>query len=349
VRRPAHTTVVLFAWLAAAHAQAATIVIVRPASGSPEVTETVSRLHGELLSLGLDVAFAARPAGPPPDPSSDPRARLEAIAAARDADAVIDMVAAPRPAAVDIYVLDRQTRRSELSRVALEGPAEDAPARLAIRTIEVLRSSLLEHEIELAARARSRPGDVQAAPVVSAAPAPSPPPGAAGRVALEAGAGILTGVDGLGAALLPTVRVGWAAWPGLVLHATLAGLGSRPTLTAAAGSARVAQQFGLVGICACAPSSRRLQLYAGLAAGALRTTIDGEATAPAAAHAVTRWSFLLDGSIGARLHLPGRSFVTLAAHVQVAEPYVAVHIVDTQVATTGRPNLLFTLTVGTWL
>jgi hypothetical protein len=346
VRRPAHTSVFLLAWLAAAQAQAATIVIVRPAGASVEVTETVSRLHGELLSLGLDVAFAARPAGPPP--SSEPRARLEAIAAAHDADAVIDLITSPRPAAVDLYVLDRQTRRSELSHVALDAPAEDAPARLAIRTIEALRSSLLEHEIDLAARARSDPGGARVAPVV-VAPAPPPPPGPPPRVELEAGAAILTGADGVGPALVPTVRVGWAAWPRLVLQATLAGLGTHPTLTAAAGSGRVAQQFGLVGICACAPSPRRLQLYVAVAAGALRTTIDGEADAPAAAHTVERWSFLLDGSAGARVRLPGRSFVTLAAHVQVAEPYVAVHIADTQVATSGRPNLLLTLTVGAWL
>ena len=81
----------------------------------------------------------------------------------------------------------------------------------------------------------------------------------------------------------------------------------------------------------------------------LRTAIDGEADAPAEAHVVERWSFLLDGSVGARVRLPGRTFFTLALHVHVAAPYVAVHIADTVVATTGRPNLLLTLTVGAWL
>ena len=41
--------------------------------------------------------------------------------------------------------------------------------------------------------------------------------------------------------------------------------------------------------------------------------------------------------------------VTFAAHVQLAEPYVAIHVLDTVVATTGRPNLLLTLTLGAWL
>ena len=43
-------------------------------------------------------------------------------------------------------------------------------------------------------------------------------------------------------------------------------------------------------------------------------------------------------ALGARLSLPGRYHLTLAAHVQVAEPYIAIHFVDTLVATSGRPN-----------
>ena len=338
------TFVLLFVLLGAARVQATTIIIVRPAGASPELTETVSRLHGELLSLGLDVAFAERAAGSAPRPA-DPRARLEPIATARDADAVIEIGAEIDAATVDIYVLDRRTRRSEVSRVALESSAEDDPARLAIRTIEVLRSHLVE--IDLAARARPGPIDVRAAP--AAAPETPAPAAAADRVALEAGAVVLTGVDGVGPALLPTVRVGWATRSGLVLHAAVAGFGSRPTLTAPAGSARVAQQFGLLGLSTGAPSMQRIRLYAALAAGVLRTAIDGQADAPAEAHVVERWSFLLDGSAGARVRLPGQTFFTLALHVQIAAPYVAVHIADTLVATTGRPNLLLTLTVGAWL
>jgi hypothetical protein len=58
---------------------------------------------------------------------------------------------------------------------------------------------------------------------------------------------------------------------------------------------------------------------------------------------------LIDVSLGAGLRLYGRSYVTLAAHAQVADPYVAIHIVDTVGATSGHPNLLLTLTVGAWL
>jgi hypothetical protein len=47
--------------------------------------------------------------------------------------------------------------------------------------------------------------------------------------------------------------------------------------------------------------------------------------------------------------LPDRFTLSLALHAQLAEPYLAVRFVDTQVATSARPNLLLTLTVGAWL
>jgi hypothetical protein len=126
-------------------------------------------------------------------------------------------------------------------------------------------------------------------------------------------------------------------------------MGSRPAVTAAAGSARVAQQYGTFGACICAPAAQPIGLALALAAGVLRTAVDGQADAPERAHAIARWSLLLDASVGARLRLPDRYYLTLAAHVQVAQPYVAIHFVDTLVATTGRPNLLVTVTAGAWL
>jgi hypothetical protein len=53
--------------------------------------------------------------------------------------------------------------------------------------------------------------------------------------------------------------------------------------------------------------------------------------------------------LGAGLRLGGRYYAALAVHVQVAAPYVAIHFVDEVVATSGRPNLILTLTVGAWL
>jgi hypothetical protein len=322
--------------LAAGRAQAATVVVVRPAGAAAELTETVSRLHGELLSLGLEVVFTDRgDATPPPT-----------------ADAVLDIVGDGTPAAVDISVFDRRRGTSEMSRVALEPGAPNAPGRLAIRAVEVLRSRLAE--IDLSARdLRSRDPRAPAAvapPPAVVAPAEAAPPGrVAPRFGFEAGAAVLTSLDGVGPALLPIARFGWTASPRLVLQATAAGLGSRPAVTTPAGSARVAQHYGMVGACFCAPAVQPIGPFATLAAGVLRTAVDGQADAPERAHLVARWSLLVEASVGARVRLPGRYFLATAAHVQLAEPYIAIHFIDTLVATSGRPNLLVSLTAGAWL
>jgi hypothetical protein len=326
-------------------AEAATVMIVHPASASPAMTETVSRLRGELLSLGVQVLVAERPAGPAAG-AVDPRAWLAPDAGGPAPDAVIDVVGDPAPAAVDIWIVERESRRGEVSRVALTPTGDGDPGQLAIRTVEVLRSSLLA--IELASRGQG------AAP---AAPQPAAVADSEGRIDasqarqfdLEAGATMLASLDGVGPSLMPIVRVGWAPRPWFMLQATLAGLGSRPEVATATASARVAQQYAMLGGCVCSSSPQRIGLHLALAAGVLRTAIDGQADPPSSGHFVERWSFVLDGSVGARLRLPGRYHLTMAAHLQVAEPYVAIYFMDSRVATTGRPNLLVSLTVGAWL
>ncbi|HEX7599084.1 MAG TPA: hypothetical protein VF518_12785, partial [Polyangia bacterium] len=135
----------------------------------------------------------------------------------------------------------------------------------------------------------------------------------------------------------------------LVIQASAAGWGSRSTVATPAGSARVAQQYALLGGRYRLRSMQRLQPFIGLAAGALRTAVAGQDGLSTGDHAAARWSGLIDVSVGTGLRLFGRWHLTLAAHAQLAEPYVAIHVVDRVGATSGRPNLGLTLTVGAWL
>ncbi len=153
----------------------------------------------------------------------------------------------------------------------------------------------------------------------------------------------------VGPLLLPLVRWDWAIPSWLVMQATVAGLGTRPTVATTAGDAQVAQQFGLLGACYRLRSDPQVWPFFGLSAGVLHTSVEGHADPPRRGHAPSEWSFLLDASVGAGLRASGRYYLTVAAHVQVAEPYVAIRFVDAVVATTGRPNLLLTLTLGAWL
>ena len=328
----------LLSWAAPVHA--ASVAIVAPSRPDPEWTETLTRLRGELLSLGFEVRMVPRAEDSDAD-GGDSRARLEGIAADGGIDAIIDIVGDVVPVAVDIWVVEQSPPRLEVSRVVREPNARNPSATLAIRAVEVLRSMLLANNMATSERkdesSAIEPQDEVEEPRVHRE-----------RFGVELGAAALIGLDGLDPALLPVVQLDWKARTSLVTHVAVAGLGSRPTISTTAGRVRVAQQYGVLGAGYWARSERPWWPVITLSAGALRTEVEGQADLPRQGHTTEEWSFLLDGGLGTGLQLPQRYTLVLMAHAQMAQPYVAIHLVDTIVATTGRPNLALTLTIGAW-
>jgi hypothetical protein len=348
VRRLALVTVASIGIFAATIARAASVIIVRPANSPPVMVETLVRLKGELTSAGFEteIVDATAAAG---SAAADSRAGLEQLATRRGADAVVAIVGDLSPDSVEVWVIDKVTGKSVVRRVPFEPAAAGASKTLAIRAIELLRSSFLE--IDLAARDRK-----------NAAGAAPPPPAAvvhfveAERLVrhpetfgVEVGGAAVMSVDGVGPALLPLARFAWSLRPWLVGHATVAGLGTRPTVESQGGSAQVAQAYGVLGGSVRFRADARLRPFVALSAGALHTSVEGRADAPNEGRVVDRWSFVADAGVGSELRLPDRFYLSLAVHAQLAEPYVAVRFLDTVVATSARPNLLMTLTVGAWL
>jgi hypothetical protein len=325
-----------FVW--SGRAAATTVGLLRPVSHAANFDEALFRLQGELSAVGLAVALLDRPPGSDAD-SEEGRAWLERTATARGIDAFIDVIGDRRPVGVDIWIRERASRKLRVSRLMLE-PDDDETATLAIRAIEVLRSNFLVLDLAGAGRARAP------VPPPSRVDQPRPSPETSARFGLEAGAAALAGFDRVSPALLPFVRLGWAVRPWFGLEAMGAGFGTRPSIESAAGSASVAQSFGLFGLCLCSSAEHGLQPLFELSAGVLRTALDARASPPNVAHDVTRWTALADAGVGGRLGLPGRFYLTLAAHVQLAEPDVAIHFDDVVVATTGRPNLLLAVSAG---
>jgi hypothetical protein len=323
-------------------AQAATVALLRPASDAPDVEEALFRLQGELLAVNVAVAIMDRP------PLRDVRdtASAEALewfertSRERGIDAFIDVIGESEPVAVDVWICEGSPARLRASRVTLEPNAENAAATLALRTIEVLRSSFLV--LDLADKSEPR----AATSVPPPAKKPRLPLKRVTPLGLEAGAAVLTTFNGVGPALLPVVRLGWALRPWLALQATGAGLGTQPRVEAAAGSVDVAQQFGLLGLCICAASSPGVSPVFSFSVGALHTSLEGHPSAMNLGHRQESWALVFDASVGVRLPWSDRFYSTLATHAQLAEPYAAIHVVDAVVAKTGRPNLMLALTLG---
>jgi hypothetical protein len=134
------------------------------------------------------------------------------------------------------------------------------------------------------------------------------------------------------------------------LQATLAGLGTRPRVATKVGSAEVAQQLGLFGLGYRFRPGERWQPFVALSAGALYTSAEGRASDSSnlglSAH---QWSVLMDAGVGAMLRLRDRFHFALAAHLQVAQPYPSIRFLESDVATSGRPNAFVSLTAGAWL
>ena len=155
----------------------------------------------------------------------------------------------------------------------------------------MLRSNFVE--IDLAARARS---DAPVAPPVRK-DAPAPPPRSNPQFGFEAGVAVLGSLDGVGPAVLPLVRLDWVLGSWFLAQATLAGLGTRPTIESAVGSASVMQGYGLLGLSYAPPLGAVVRPFVSLSAGALRTSLEGEADAPEQGADVTQWSFLVDAGL----------------------------------------------------
>jgi hypothetical protein len=339
VNRLSYVLLLFCALLCARRGAAATVGILRPASDAQAIHEARFRLQGELVAIGLAVTTVDRP----PDEGTSPASMLawfDRTSSERSIDAFIDVIGDNVPEAANVWLCERSPRRVRMFRVVVEPNAENAPATLALRTIEVLRSSFLAIDL-----AGSAPARAPVPPEPRLEPANSPPAHVA-RFGLEAGATALTSFDGVGSALLPLVRIDWAVRSWFAVQATGAGFGTRPRVDTAAGSVLLTQAFGLVGLCLCSASGTGIHPLFALSIGALRTTVDGRASAPNLGHEVDRWTALVDASAGARLSLPGGPYFTLASELQLAAPYVAIHVLDEVAATSGRPNLLFTLTAG---
>src|SRR6185503_6918721 len=214
--------------------RAASVMIVRPANPPPVMVETLVRLKGELTSAGFETEIVDAVA-PPGSAAGDSRAALEQVAARRGADAVVAIVGDQSPDSVEVWVIDKVTGKTVVRRVPFEPAAPRASGTLAIRAIELLRSSFLE--IDLAAHDRQT------------APRGAPPPAVVHFVELErlaqhpdrfavaVGGAAVMSLDGVGPAVLPLMRFDWALRPWLVAAATLAGLGTRGTVEKQEGSA----------------------------------------------------------------------------------------------------------------
>jgi hypothetical protein len=323
---------------------AATVVLVRSANPTPGMSEALVRIHGELMSAGFAVEIAAGAIAEGSDGES--RNWLELLAARRGADAVVAMLGDRSPDSVEVWVVDKVTGKSVVRQVPFRPLSAKGPETLAIQAVELLRASFLE--IDLSSKARPSEAGPPSQTVVHFVDMERKP-ARAERFGVEVGGAASMSLDGVGPAVMPVVRLDWALRPSFVMHTTVGGLGTGSRVEAKGGSAQVVQEFAVLGASYRFRVERQLLPFVSFAAGALHTSVEGRADWPLQGQRVEQWSFLLDSGFGAGVPLRDRLYLTLAAHVQVAEPYPSIRFAGSVVATGARPNMLLTLTIGAWL
>ncbi len=347
VRWRLHRGLCVVAWLLWSNASIArTVAIVRGESRTPELVEVVTRLHGELLAVDLEVQLYVRPDEDSPTGRDSAPTWLRQAQAEPAVDAVIEIAGDSAPFSIDVWVVDRRSQRFRASSVRLVAHPGDTPEKLAIRTIELLRSSFLEGDMANEAQPPAPPRAVERP---TASPRVEHDAGTFETLGLAGGAATLTGLDGVGPAIMPFARLDLTLQPWLTLHAAAAGFGSRPVVASSTQRARLDQTYALAGARYRFRAGQPLRPFLGVSIGTLGTAVEGLAEAPHSSHDDHQWSLLLEGSVGADIHLFDRFYSSIAAHVQLAQPSIAIHILDTVAATTGRPNLALTLTIGAWL
>jgi hypothetical protein len=330
--------------LGAAPSHAARVAVVRPADPPPAIMETLVRLNGELTSVGFETEMVDAPAGDGMR-GQESRTWLEQLAARRQVDAVVAIVGDVLPNSVEVWIIDRATGKLVVRTVPFEPKAERAAETLAIRAIDLLRSSFFE--IDLAGN-KLRGRAVEPPVVVHFAEA-EPLVRRHDRFSVGVGAAAIMSLDGVGPAVLPMASFDGALRSWLLVQVALAGLGTHATVATSGASAQVTQGYGVLGGCYRLRAGQRLRPFLTLSAGVLHTAVEGRADSPNQGRSADQWSFLLDAGLGASLRLDDRFYLSLATHTQMAQPYVAIRLVDEVVATSARPNLLLTLTLGAWL
>jgi hypothetical protein len=328
-------------------APAPKVILLRPAAVPAAVSEALVRLQAELTVEGFDAQVREVDLG------SDLRASLEKMAPTMAATAVVAVVAGDDPASAELWVVDRMTGKTVVRRVHADPKAARIAEVLSVRAVELLRASFLE----LAITSRPAPDVVEVplptAPVVTrfvTEPLEEAEPD--WTWAVEAGGGGVGAIQSAanGTTLLgefvPVARVQRAFGPRWCARITFAGLGTQAHVDMPGGYADVSQTLLLLEGLVRFRRGRRLEPVVSLGAGMLRVSAEGHEMAPYIGGNTWRVSAAVDAGVGLRVPLrPRRVELGIELHALLAEPYPVVRFFQTEVARTGRPSLLASVTL----
>jgi len=314
---------------------AETVILLQPTTASPAVRRSLARIRDELSADRFRVVLA--------EPSTSAGVGDMIESSARDAGdgTTVALFGDPTAGEAQLCIVRRAAKRSAVrwATVIADDP-ERMPQALAARALELLRATALELSID-SERAAPPEKPPQARPQVEMPPAPAPR--TAPVIVAAMGIGIWNNVDGPPAAVVPLGRIGVRLSDWAWARASLAGLGSRPRVDTADGSATVSQSLALAELAAVFRPDRRLHPMLSLGAGALNVAVVGTGTAPLQGRETQQWSAAFDGGVGVGVAVGSRAAFVAELHALVAEPHPFVRFVDIRAGTIAYPSVIVTL------
>jgi hypothetical protein len=334
--------VALLAFSGEARAASSLVVaVIRPLDPGPMVTEVVTRVRGELVAAGFQVALVDHV------PGTDPGVEMRTVATHLHPLAIFGIFEQTDSGAADVWIADLLIGKTLVQRVGADpregAPAKDGSSVQAVRAVELLRASLLELVVE---RSSLPPSPLPQRDVAEAPPhdqgAPAPK---AGSLGFEAGAAVLHSFEGIGPAIAPIVRVAYQPAPRVALRLTASGLGTRPSIEAPNGQAAIAQEFVLFEVAPILFADAVVRPLVSVGAGAYHFEAEGTASFPYASSTRQVWAAAFDAGGGAYLAASRHFGVSLEGHVLFTSTRPLVRIADVEVAAAGRPSVAGSLTL----
>jgi hypothetical protein len=320
--------------LAEAPRSAGVVLLLQPTAASPATRRSIARIRDELLAdrfqvVLVDSTFA-----------DDPGAIIERAARDFGADTIVTLFGDPETGQSELWVIARAGGRVAIRRARVAvGDPERMPEVLSTRALELLRATALELSIETT-RAPQPP---LAQDTVAATARETPPSSERGILTIDAGIAMFQSRAGPPAAVAPVGRVGLQLNDWLMARLSLSGLGSRPRIETAYGSADLSQTIGLVEVAAVFRNGKRVRPTVSVGAGFLNVSMVGAGKPPYEGREGRQWSAAFDAGVGGALALRSRVALATELHAFLASPHPEVRFLKMRTATIGYPSFMLML------
>ena len=322
-----------------ADAEAPRVLLIRPPSAGPAVKAALVRVQGELVADGFAVVSVEAAEG---TTSAMAMSQAEEQASAT----TVGLFLNADGSSAELWVVDTLTKKTVVRHVNTAGREQSAlPEELAVRTVELLRASLLELAVQQKHAARNAPSPRQRATDWAMRPLASARP----LWGIETGAAMLWSPGQLDPAFLSVARGRVAVTPALHVRLSFVGLGTHPRVSGTGGSAAIAEWCGLAELLLVPFQRFALHPLFSLGAGAFHSSVNGDANAPYLGLQDAQWAFVADAGVGTALRLASRLELALEGHAQWVTPQPVVRFVTDDAAKLGQPSVVGSLSLLGWL